>query len=198
MYSSIIYRGLDLNIDNKDKKILTLLAKNPHMSQGEIANEIGLSQSSVASRIEKLKQRDMIETQIGINPLKNGLSIAKVDITTNDPSLILDKFLHCPYFINGYTVSGKYNLCLFFISEKIEAIEALVNHHIRSIESVTDITFNIVTGAKKKFIVPIKFVSENCSIPPCANQDICKDCNDHIVGKCLGCPATDMNKRWLS
>lgn len=187
-----------MNIDDKDKMILTLLARNPHLSQGEIANEIELSQPSVASRIEKLKQKQIIETQIGINPLKNGLSIAKVDITTNDPSSILDMFMYCPYFINGYTVSGRYNLCLFFISENVEAIEALVNHHIRTLDSVNNITFNLVTGAQKKFIVPVKFVHENCDIPPCSDRDVCSECKNFIIEKCLGCPATGMNKGWKS
>ena len=109
--------GFNLNINNKDKMILTLLARNPYLSQVDIVNEIGLTQSSVAVRIEKLKKNQIIETQIGINPLNMGLIIGKVDISTNNPSLILEMFKHCPFFINGFTVSGKDNLCLFFVSE---------------------------------------------------------------------------------
>ncbi|HID42870.1 MAG TPA: winged helix-turn-helix transcriptional regulator, partial [Archaeoglobaceae archaeon] len=37
------------DLDGKDKAILEILAKNPEVSQNEIAKEVGLSQPSVGA-----------------------------------------------------------------------------------------------------------------------------------------------------
>lgn len=181
-----------MQIDTKDKMILSLLARNPHLPQSEIANGIGLSQPSVAVRIDKLKKSQIMQTQIGINPMELGLIIAKVDVTTDDPTYIFDMFTHCPYFINGYTVSGEYNLCLFFISDNVKALEALVNCHIRSSAKVKHVDFNLITDAKKNFIVPVKFFDENIDSPPCGVNNLCDDCRYHLLNSCMGCPATSV------
>jgi len=187
-----------MNIDEIDKMILTLLARNPHLSQAEIAKEVNLTQPSVAARIEKLKTKRILKTQIGINPLELGLFIAKVDVSTTNSTLILEMFKHCPYFINGYRVSGKYNLCLFFISENVKAIEALVDYHLRSLESVKEITFNLIIDAQKNFIVPVKFMHEDIDNSPCSDKNICTDCQYFVAKKCLGCPTSGINKGWES
>ena len=72
-----------MKIDKKDRKIITMYAKNSDVSQEEIARQISLSQPSVAMRIKKLKDNGALQTQTGINPLKMGLYMAKVDISTN-------------------------------------------------------------------------------------------------------------------
>ena len=174
-----------MQIDSKDKMILSLLARDPHLSQGEIAKKVGLAQPSVAVRIEKLKRNHIMQTQIGINPLKVGLTIAKVDISTNDPASFLEMFVHCPHFINGYTVSGNYNVCLFFISDNFKALESLVNCHIRSSEAVKYVSFNLITDAKKNFIVPIKFINKTNDGPQCGTEKICIGCKNFIAENCM-------------
>ena len=46
-----------VKIDQKDRKIITLLHDNQEISQEEIAKLVHLSQPSVAMRIKKLKER---------------------------------------------------------------------------------------------------------------------------------------------
>ncbi|MBC7110397.1 MAG: winged helix-turn-helix transcriptional regulator, partial [Archaeoglobi archaeon] len=55
-------------IDEKDKKIISLLSKDPDIPQEEIAKKIGLSQPSVALRIKKLRDAGFIDKVIGMNP----------------------------------------------------------------------------------------------------------------------------------
>ena len=127
-----------MKLDEKDRIIISLFANHSNISQEEIARQINLSQPSVAIRIKKLKENGALETQTGIYPLKMGLYMAKVDISSNDPTAILDMFKNCPYFANGFSISGKNNLCLFFISENIATLEAIVNGHIRPNQSVSN------------------------------------------------------------
>ena len=44
-----------LKLDEKDRKIITLLHDNQNISQDELAHKIKLSQPSIAIRIKKLK-----------------------------------------------------------------------------------------------------------------------------------------------
>lgn len=186
-----------MKLDKKDRVIISMFAKNPNVSQEEIAGSISLSQPSVAMRIKKLRESGAVETQTGINPLKMGLYMAKVDISSNNPSEILGMFKNCPYFANGLSISGKHNLCLFFVSESIATLEAIVNGHIRPNKSVTDVDFNIVIASEKDFIVPSILTPEITDTPPCGVLIQCKNCQSYKEEKCLGCPATGVYKGWF-
>ena len=186
-----------MKLDNKDRVIISMYAINPNVSQDEIANAINLSQPSVAVRIKKLKNQGAIETQTGINPLKMGLYMAKVDISTNNPSEILGMFKNCPYFANGISISGKNNLCLFFMSETIATLEAIVNGHIRPNNSVTEVDFNIVIKTERNFIVPTILTPDITDTPPCGILIQCRNCPSFKEKNCMGCPATGQYQGWF-
>lgn len=186
-----------MKLDKKDRAIISMYALNPNVSQEEIAKAVALSQPSVAMRIKKLRDGGALETQTGINPLMMGLYMAKVDISSNNPSEILNMFTNCPYFANGLSISGKHNLCMLFVSESISTLEAIVNGHIRPNRSVTDVDFNIVISAEKDFIVPAVLTPEITETPPCGVLIQCKNCQSFEDGKCMGCPATGQYKGWF-
>jgi len=186
-----------MKLDQKDRTIITMYARNPNISQEEIAREIGLSQPSVAVRIRKLREKGAIETRTGINPMKMGLYLAKVDVASNDPVPILEMFKGCPFFLNGFSVSGKHNLCLLFVGENIGILEAIVNNHIRAHESVTDVDFNILINSEKDFITPVELTLGFADRPPCGVHLDCKECPSFRSRKCTGCPATGRYKGWF-
>lgn len=186
------YGSETMRLDEKDKIIMTMYATIPDVSQEEIAKKIGLTQPSVALRVRKLKDSGALEVQTGINPFKMGLFMAKVDVTSNNPVPILDMFRECPYFANGFTVSGKHNLCLMFMSKRITTIESIVNHHIRSLPSVSDLEFNIIIDSAKSVVVPASLVGGGSNLPPCGNEQDCTLCNSFKTDKCGGCPSLDL------
>lgn len=186
-----------MKLDKKDRIIISLYAKDPNISQEEIAREINLSQPSVAVRIKKLRENGALEMQTGINPLRMGLYMAKVDISSTKPSEILKMFKNCPYFANGFSISGKSNLCLFFVSENIATLEAIVNGHIRPNKSVTDVDFNIVINTEREYIIPTILTPDIKETPPCGVLINCKDCPSFKEGKCMGCPATNQYQGWF-
>lgn len=179
-----------MKLDGKDRVIISMYAKDPGVSQESIAKKIKLSQPSVAARISKLRENGALEYQSGINPLKLGLYLAKVDISSTKPDEILQMFSDCPYFANGFTISGKNNLCLLFFSESIATLESIVNGHIRSNPSVTDVDFNIVITSERDYIVPSVLNYDHKESPPCGIKLNCKDCPSFKMMKCMGCPVT--------
>ena len=65
------------------------MCENPEISQDAIAEKINLSQPSIAARLKKLKEVGVIKNIFGTDPLKMGLFLAKVDITTSNTTKIL-------------------------------------------------------------------------------------------------------------
>lgn len=178
-----------LKLDDKDKKLLSLLSEDPDMSQDALAAEIELSQPSVAMRLKKLRKKGILRTLSGIDPFRLGLSLAKVDVTTSNTTKILDRLKECPHFLIGYIVSGKFNLCMFFIGEELATLEAIVDCHLRQIGDIRNVEFNIIIGATEDLTVPLKMRLEKTDEPPCGVTVGCTDCP--VYGnRCLGCPAT--------
>lgn len=178
-------------LDNKDLRIISLYSENPEVSQEEVAKRLGISQPAVAVRIRKLKQIGALEKRIGVNPLKMGLHVAKVDVSTINAIKILKKFVNCPYFLDGFITTGRNNLCLLFMAEDISTLETIVDNHLRVDEDVRDLEFNIVVSAIRGIIAPIKVYEKPEECPPCGSTKICSECPSFKDGSCTGCPALE-------
>ncbi len=180
-----------LDLDKRDREILSLLELNPEMSQNDMAEKLKISQPSVSARVHKLKQKGALSHVVGMNLKKVNLYMAKVDVIANNTSSVLEIFKDCPYFLNGLIVSGKYNLCLFFIGEDIATLEAIVDGHLRSNPLVKGAEVSIVITTMKDLVMPVKMSFGTSSTPPCGNGCNCKECAHHISDRCLGCPVTN-------
>lgn len=184
----------DIKLDKKDRQIISLLNENPGISQEEIAKQIHLTQPSVNLRIKKLKNKGFIEQIIGINPQKVGLHIAKVNIATNNPDKFLDMYRNCPFFLNGFAISGKNNLSLLFIGENISSLESKVNRHLRGNKDVQDVEFNIIISTVKDLVTKINLNVDNTNKPPCGMEYECMECPSYKENKCFGCPYKNQYK----
>ena len=180
-----------LDLDKRDREILSLLEKSPEMSQNDMAEILKISQPSVSARIHKLKQKGALAHIVGMNLKKVKLHMAKVDVTANNTSSLLDIFKDCPYFLNGFIVSGKHNLCLFFVGEDIATLEAIVDGHLRNNPLVKEAEVSIVISPMKDLIMPLRMNFDFKDTPPCGNQCKCEECHHHISNRCLGCPVTN-------
>ncbi|VVB90427.1 Winged helix-turn-helix DNA-binding protein [uncultured archaeon] len=180
-----------LDLDKRDRELLSLLEQNPEMSQNDMAEILRISQPSVSARIHKLKQKGALAHVVGMNLKKVNLYMAKVDVMAKNTSSVLDIFRDCPYFLNGLIVSGEHNLCLFFVGEDIATLEAIVDGHLRSNPVVSSAKVSIVITPMKDLILPLRMNFEYTDTPPCGNGCNCKECAHHISNRCLGCPVTD-------
>jgi DNA-binding Lrp family transcriptional regulator len=180
-----------LDLDKRDREILSLLEQYPEISQSDMAEKLKISQPSISARIHKLKKKGALSHIVGMNLKKVDLYMAKVDVVANNTSSVLEIFKDCPYFLNGLIVSGRNNLCLFFVGEDISTLEAIVDGHLRGNPLVKSAELSIVITTMKDFVMPIKMNFDFSSTPPCGNGCNCKDCSHHISNRCLGCPVTN-------
>ncbi len=184
-------------LDEKDRKILVTLMEDPEASQQRVAQSLGISQPTVSLRLRKLKNLGLLRHWYGISLRDSGLYLAKVDVATRDVSL-LECFRFCPYFLNGFITSGKHNVVLFFVSEDLRTLEAIIDGHIRSIPEVDDIEFSIVITPLKELIHPLNITriedkekSELCKKMCPAMTKGCDHCYYYREGRCTGCPLTE-------
>ncbi len=163
-----------LKLDDRDNAILSLVLKNPNISQEEIAKKIKLSQPSVGARIKKLQQKGILYNVNGVNFRVVDLSLAKVDVNATDTAAIINEFKDCPFFINALITSGKHNLCLFFTATDLKRLEGIVNHHLRGNPKVKDVELNIVISTAKDFVLPLNIDYDNKGQINCKQE--CGDC----------------------
>ena len=183
---------LKIKLDKKDRKIIALLHDNQDISQEEIAKVVHLSQPSVAMRLKKLKERGIIEHIVGVNLNKVGVYVAMVMVRTTNTTKILNMFRDCPFFLNGFVISGKDNLMLLFVGEDLASLEAMIDERLRPDEDVQSADFNIVISSIKDFVMPIKMVERPLNKPPCGIEH--KECQAYFENRCFGCPATSRYK----
>ena len=150
-----------LGLDNKDNIILSLLQKNPHVSQEEIARKIKLSQPSVGARIKKLQQKGILHNINGVNFKVVDLSLAKVEVNATDNAAIINEFKDCPFFINALITSGRHNLCLLFMATDLKRLEGIVNYHLRDNPKVKDVEMNIVISTARDLVLPLNIDYDN-------------------------------------
>jgi len=181
-----------IKIDEKDKKIITLLHDNHEISQEEIAQIIHLSQPSVALRLKRLKERGIIEHTLGVNLNKVGIYVAVVMIRTTNTTKILNIFHDCPFFLNGFVVSGEKNLMILLAGEDLASLESIIDERLRPDEDVQSADFNIMISSIKDFVMPIRIIERPLKEPPCGIEY--KECQAYHENRCFGCPATSRYK----
>jgi len=149
-----------LSLDKRDSIIIEKLQKNPFTSQQELGKELKLSQPSVSARINKLRQKGIIHQLVGMNLKKIGLPMAKIDISTIEPNSVLKDFKPCPFFLNGFITSGKYNLCMLFIARDLKTLDGIVNYHLGCHPKVRELEMNIIITLAKDFVMPLDLSEE--------------------------------------
>jgi DNA-binding Lrp family transcriptional regulator len=176
-----------LKLDEKDRKIITLLHDKQNISQDELAQKINLSQPSVAIRIKKLKEKGIIDQILGVNLNKVGIYVAMVMVRTTNTTKILNMFRNCPFFLNGFVISGEKNLMLLFAGEDLASLESIIDERLRPDEDVQSADFNIIISSIKDFILPIRMIERPLNKPPCGIEY--KECEAFHENRCFGCPA---------
>lgn len=164
-----------LGIDDKDIQILAWFIKDPYISQNEIAKRLKLSQPSVNVRVQRLRKKGILNANVGINLNKTNLLLARVDFTSNDVNKVFKKLKDCPFFVNGFVMSGKHNVSIFLVHENLRKIDEIVNETLRKDEDISDIHVHVVVDSVRDFLFKLDLHKE-LSPGSCYDFDSCKEC----------------------
>lgn len=166
-----------LGIDDKDTKILSLVMKNPDISQQTLAKELDLSQPSINVRMRKLKERGILVQTAGLDAKSAGVSLARVDFTCSNAEEVLGILNQCSFFVNGFIMSGTRNVSVFLVGEDLRKVEHIVNRYLRSSPQVSNIELSVVVNTTKEFVCSVDVQKERTE--PCADPESCKECAIH-------------------
>lgn len=131
--------GRKKGIDNVDCQMIRLLQKDGRISNTEIAKQIGLSEATVRTRLNRLIEEEYIQIVAVSNPIKLGFKIVgniriHVDIKKMDEIIKQLKKLRPLWFIvqstGGTGIDGE------FIVKNLEELNELIFEKINKIDGV--------------------------------------------------------------
>ncbi len=171
-----------LKIDDIDKKIITLIQEDPRMSHSKIAKMIKKSQPTVGIRIKKLRESGILKIQPGINFKNAVITLVVVHLRTKNPQNLFEMVKHCPFMLNAFNLSGKYNISVFLASSDIRQLYDVVNNHFRANSEVQKVSMDIITNIAQDFILPMDIYSKAFILPIESRSDTyCEYCKKVVI-----------------
>lgn len=114
-------------MDEKDIKLISLLTEDSRKTLHELADELGLSVSSIHKRIKKL-EKDVIERYtVILNPEKFNQITAFLLVSAENPGRVSEKLKEIPEVIELYQTFGNFNFMLKIRGGSIGEISEITN-----------------------------------------------------------------------
>lgn len=144
-------------LDEVDRKLLNIIQENADLTYAELANILGISQSSVYVRLKKLKDKGYIKRIIAVlNTEKLGLNLKcfifiNIDIKKYD--YVIERLKDFDKIVAIYDVTGEYALI----------VQALV-HNQKELATLLDEIGNIDGVVSTKTVVVLRTIKENLRV----------------------------------
>ena len=184
-------------MDEKDRKIISILQRNGKTTLSEIAKEIGMSAMGVKKRLDKLeKEKIKITALLNVEKLKIITAIIAMEVESAEAlEKLLKRFENCPRIIKFFVTTSGYNLFALVFAEDYHSLESisLEKCSLRSQPGIRRFEIYPIQEIYYDSYLEIKVVADKSrKIAPCGV--FCGDCKRYETNKCLGCPATKFYK----
>ena len=126
-----------MKLDEKDRKILSLLKKNSKMSNIDISKKLGITEGAVRSRIKKLLNTKTIRRftiDISSSSVLFAVLMAKAKTETKK---MMEDIHSLDVHFDAYEISGEYDACIILEAENVEEIDKKIDL-IRKLKSVSE------------------------------------------------------------
>lgn len=180
-------------MDEKDRKIISILQRDGKATLSKIAEEVGLSAMGVKKRLDRLKKGDIkITAMLNTERLKIITAIIAMEVENAEAlERLLKRFRECPRIIKFFVTTGSYNLFALIFAEDYYSLESV---------SLERCSLRSQPGIRRFEIYPIQEIYYDSyldiKVVPDKKRDFapcgvfCGDCKRYEARKCLGCPAT--------
>jgi Lrp/AsnC family transcriptional regulator, leucine-responsive regulatory protein len=142
-------------LDEIDYKFLELLQRDARMTQQEIADAVGLSQSAVAQRLRKLETQSVITgyvAQVDAHQLGKDIT-AFIGVGIEHPRFnagFAKKMIALPEVLECHRVAGEYSYLLKIKTENTASLDHFLAELLRTIPGVTRSETTIVLASVKE------------------------------------------------
>lgn len=143
-------------MDGFDRKILAALQRDGRLTNGDLADTVGLSASQCSRRRSQLEKNGVIEGYAArVNPAKVGIgltSIISVTLSHHDEQNAerLQKLLsELPNVQDAYALTGEMDYSIKVVSENLEALSTFINKTLLPHPAVQNVRTAIVLDTLK-------------------------------------------------
>ncbi len=180
-------------MDEKDRKIVSILQRNGKATLSEIAEELGMSAMGVKKRLDKLeKGKIKLSPLINVEELGVIIAIIAMEVESSEAlQKLLERFRECPRILKFFVTTGSYNLFAIVYAEDYHSLESITLEKcsLRSQPGIRRYDVFPVQEIHYDGYMDVKVVADKAlNIAPCGV--FCGNCRRYASGKCLGCPAT--------
>ncbi|MBP5420041.1 MAG: Lrp/AsnC ligand binding domain-containing protein [Bacteroidales bacterium] len=164
---------VDLQIDDLDKKILSLIMENARMPFLEVARACGVSGAAIHQRVQRLVNIGVIKgSEFIINPSKIGyMTCAYIGIFLKDASYfdsVVDQMKKIPQIVECHYTTGQYAIFIKVYAKSNEHMKFILHDCLQQIEgiSATETIISLEESFKRQISIDdkIKDLSEKPSI----------------------------------
>lgn len=157
-----------MRLDHVDRKILKLLQSDATMSAGDIAAQVGLSQSPCWRRINRLEKRGIIRRRVALLDRRalglNVVVFAHIKLSAHGRKK-LPEFENAirdfPEVLDCFTTTGEVDYILKVVTRDIESYEHFFRNHLSQLPSVLDINSTIgLSNIKSTTELPLDLVEQ--------------------------------------
>ena len=142
----------DQNMDDIDKKLLEVLQNNCKLNFTQIGQDLGIAESTVRYRIERLEKRGIITNYIAlINPRMVGLTITAIMMIKINPQKIQDispKLAKFKELRHLFRTTGQYDMVSVVNARDITHLNMLMSE-IKQIEGIHELIVEVATELVK-------------------------------------------------
>jgi Lrp/AsnC family transcriptional regulator len=145
-----------MGLDDFDKKILERLQSDATIAVADLAEQVGLSQSTCWRRINLLEQAGVIRSRVALLDAKTlGLEVtvfANIRLSAHGRrslSEFEEAIAVCPEVIECYTMSGEMDFLLHIVARDIEGYERFLRETLLQMPSVQEVHSHIALSRVK-------------------------------------------------
>lgn len=154
------------NLDDRDRRLLSLVQRDAKLSQAELAKQVGLSTAAVNERLKKLEQAGAIRRYAAVvDPVIVGAPLAAfVEVFIEHPRfepafikrvLAMDEVQECHH------ITGEFSLLLKVRARDLAGLQDLLLKQLNSFEGVR----------QTRTVMVLSTLKEECYVPTGAQGD---------------------------
>lgn len=142
----------NINIDDTDARILTVLSADSRRSYAEVAAEVGLSTAAVHERVKKMAERGVIERfALRVDPDRVGLRFTAFVAIRNDGGAhcrdVAPRLRELPEVLELHSVAGEHDFLAKIRTTHARALEDVL-YKIKAIPGVARTTSTVVLNTE--------------------------------------------------
>ncbi len=144
---------MKLKIDKLDSNIIEFLQKDGRMPYNQIARELGVSETTVRTRAQRMIQDKVIQVVAVGDPIKLGFGIAgtfKLQINPKKVTEIIQELKKIKEIWYVALATGSENVDTEFNTRSLEDLRVLVYERINKIDGILSTEASIILGYEKR------------------------------------------------